>query len=115
LIYCPLESLSSIPEAEAYEQILKQSKGCDDGSFRYVGGGDGYLMVSFDLVDLAEDVAAVQAVGQVLHVWEGVPVRGGDSVEAAVVAAGRQEPSFLGTLCRGDAHAEFDRLMIPAF
>jgi hypothetical protein len=28
---------------------------------------------------------------------------------------GRQEPSLLGNLCRGDAHAEFDLLMINAF
>jgi len=68
-----LESLSSVPEAEAHEQILKQSKGCDDGSFRYVSSGDGYLMVSFDKVNLAEDGTAVQAVGQVLQVWERVP------------------------------------------
>jgi hypothetical protein len=28
---------------------------------------------------------------------------------------GRQEQSFLGTMCRGNAHAEFDGMMIPAF
>jgi hypothetical protein len=50
LVYCPLESLSSIPEAKTHEQMLKQSKGGDDGSFWYVCGGDGYLVVSFDQV-----------------------------------------------------------------
>jgi hypothetical protein len=48
--------LSSIPQAKTHEEILKQSKGCDNGSFRDVGGGYGYLMVAFDQVNLAEDV-----------------------------------------------------------
>ncbi len=87
--------------AEAHEQILKQSKGCDDGSFRDVGCGDGYLMVSSDQVNLAEDGTAVQAVGQVLHVWEGVPVRGGDSVEAAVVYAGPPRAVLFGDHVKG--------------
>jgi hypothetical protein len=53
----------------------------NDGSLGDVGGGDWYLVVPLDEVDLAEDSAAVQAVGQVLHVWEWVPVRGVDGVE----------------------------------
>jgi hypothetical protein len=80
LIYCSLESLSSIPEAEAHEHVLKLYKGGDDGSFLDVGGCYGFLVVPLDNVDLAEDGA-----------------------------------SFLGSMCRGDAHAEFDLLMIPAF
>jgi hypothetical protein len=96
-----LESLSSVPEAKAHEQILKQSKGGDNGTFGDVGSGSGYLEVSFDQVDLAEDSAAVQAFGQVLHVWEGVPVRGSDSVEAAVVAAGPPGAALLGDHVQG--------------
>jgi hypothetical protein len=65
LTYCPLESLSSVPEAEAHEKIFEQSKGC---SFGYVSGGDGYLMVPFNQVNLSEDDAAMQAIGQVMHV-----------------------------------------------
>jgi hypothetical protein len=64
LIYFPLERLSSVPVAETHEQILKQSKWGDDGSFWYGGGGNEYLVVSFDQVNLAEDGAAVQAIGQ---------------------------------------------------
>ncbi len=44
------------------------------------GGSDWHLVVLFDEVNLAEDSAAVQAVGQVLHVLEGVSVRCSDSV-----------------------------------
>jgi hypothetical protein len=51
-------------------------------------GGDWYLVVPLVEVDLSEDGEAVQAVGQVLHVWEGVPVRGGDGVEVTGVFAG---------------------------
>ncbi len=45
-------------------------------------------MVSLDEVDLAEDGASIQAIGEVLHVWQGVPVWRCDSVESPVVAAG---------------------------
>ncbi len=93
--------MSSVPEAKTHEQILKQSKEGDDGSFWYVGGGDAYLVVSFDQVDLAEDGAAVQPIGQVLHVREGVPVRGGDRVEAAIVAAGLPGSVFFGDHVQG--------------
>jgi hypothetical protein len=66
-----------------------------------LGGGNGYLMVFFDQVNLAEDRAAVQAVGQVLHVWEGVLVRGGDGVEAAVVTAGPPGAILFGDHVQG--------------
>jgi hypothetical protein len=80
--------LSSIPEAEAHEQVIKQSKESDDGSLGDVDRGDWYLVVPLDEVDLAEDSATLQAVGQVLHVWEWVRVRGGDGVEATLVTTG---------------------------
>ena len=71
MIYCPLECFCSVSQAEAHEKILKQSKRRDDGGFRDVGGGDGYLVVTFDEVDLAEDGASVEAIGEVLHVQQG--------------------------------------------
>ncbi len=56
LIYCPLKCLSSIPQAKTNEEVLKQSKERDKGSFGDVGGGYGYLMVAFDKVNSAEEV-----------------------------------------------------------
>ena len=50
-------------------------------------------MVAFDKFLTAEDSAAGQLTTEVLHVGQGVPVRGGGVVEPPVVAAGRQEPS----------------------
>ena len=44
--------------------------------------------VAFDKVQPAEDDAASQLAAEVLHVGQGVPVRGGDVVEPPVVAAG---------------------------
>ena len=69
-----MECLRSISQAEAHEKVLKQTKGRDDGGLWDVGGGDGYLVVSLDEVDLAEDGSSVQAIGEVLHVWQWVPV-----------------------------------------
>ncbi len=97
-------------QAEAHKKVLKQTKGRDDGGLWDVGGGDGYLVVSLDEVDLAEDGASVQAIGEVLHVWQGVPVWRCDGVESPQCG---QEPSFLGTMCSRDAQAELDLRMIP--
>ncbi len=96
MIYCPLECLCSVSQAKAHEKVLKQSKWRDDGGFGDGGGGDGYLMVSFDEVDLAEDGASVEAIGEVLHVRQGVPVWRCDSVEPPVVAAGSPGAVLLG-------------------
>jgi hypothetical protein len=85
--------LCSVSQAEAHEKVHKQSKWRDDGGFGDVGGGDGYLMVSFDEVDLAEDGATVEAIGKVLHVRQGVPC---DGVEPPVVAAGSPGAVLLG-------------------
>ncbi len=90
MIYCPLECLRSISQAEAHEKVLKQTKWRDDGGLWDVGGGDGYLVVSLDEVDLAEDGASVQAIDEVLHVWQWVPVWRCYGVESP---QGRQEPS----------------------
>ncbi len=81
---------------EAHEKVLKQFKWRDDGSFGDVGGGVGYLMVSFDEVDLAEDGASVEAIGEVLRVRQGVPVWRCDGVEPPVVAEGSPGAVLLG-------------------
>ncbi len=57
---------------------------------------DGYLVVSLDEVDLAEDGESVQAIGEVLHVWQWVPVWGCDCVESPVVATGPPGAVVLG-------------------
>jgi hypothetical protein len=56
----------------------------------------------------------MQAFGQGLDVWRGVSVRGCDGVEATVVTTRPPGAVLLGTMCRGDAQAEFDHLLIPA-
>ena len=53
-------------------------------------------MISFDKVKLGEDSGALEIVGEILDVREGIPVRSGDGVEAAVVAAGAPAATRLG-------------------
>jgi hypothetical protein len=43
-------------------------------------------VVPFDKVDFGKNFATIQAVGKVLHVWEGVLVRGSNQVKTAVIA-----------------------------
>jgi hypothetical protein len=50
-----LESHARISQAEGHAGKLKQPERRRDGCFRYVGGGDGHLQVTFPQVDLAED------------------------------------------------------------
>ncbi len=57
---------------------------------RWVPGGN------FDEVNLAEDCASVEAIGEILHVWQGVPVWRCDGVEPPVVAAGPPGAVLLG-------------------
>ena len=45
-------------------------------------------MVALDQVELAEDLASGKVAVKVLHVGQGIPVRGGDVVEAAIVTTG---------------------------
>ncbi len=88
--------MCSVSQAEAHEKVLKQSKWRDDGGFGDVGGSGGYLVVTFDEVNLAEDGASVEAIGEILHVWQGVPVWRCDSVEPPLVAAGAPGAVLLG-------------------
>ena len=53
-------------------------------------------MISFDKVKLGEDGGTPEIVGEILDVREGIPVGSGDSVEAAVVAAGAPAPTRFG-------------------
>jgi len=58
-------------------------------------------VVSLDEVDLAEDGSSVQAIGEVLHVWQGVPVWRYDGVEPPVVTAGPPGAVLLGHHVQG--------------
>ena len=53
-------------------------------------------MIFFDKVKLVEDSGTPEVVGEVLNVKEGVPVGSGDSVEAAIGAAGTPAATRLG-------------------
>ncbi len=68
-------------------------------------------MVPLDEVNLAVDGAAAQAVGQVLHVSKGVPVRGGDGIRRC--RATRSHPSW-GPCAEEMPIQSLDLLMIPA-
>ena len=72
-------------------------------------------MVAFDKVQLAEDCGSVEVVGQVLHVGQGVPVGGGDQVEAPKSPQGRHPSPGLFTMWRGDDQVEFEWRTIPNF
>ena len=72
----------------------KKAEGGDYSGFRFILLSDRYLMVAFDQVQLAEDGGAMEVVGQVQHVGQGVPVRGGELVQVSVVAAWAPAPTW---------------------
>ena len=88
VVHQPLEGLGGVLEAKRHVEVLEQAEGGDDGCLRDSGSGDWHLVVALDQVQLAEDLASGQAAVEVLHVGQGIPVRGSDVVESAVVAAG---------------------------
>ncbi len=46
---------------------------------------NGYLVVTLDKIDFQNNVAIMQTVLKVLHVWQGVHVRGCDQIEMAII------------------------------
>ena len=96
VVYEALEGLGGIAEAKRHGGILVEAEGSDNGSFGNVGSGDGNLVIFFDKVKLVEDSGTPEVVGEVLNVKEGVPVGSGDSVEAAIGAAGMPAATRLG-------------------
>ena len=96
VVYEALEGLGGIAEAKRHGGILVEAEGSDNGSFGNVSSGDGNLVIFFDKVKLVEDSGTPEVVGEVLNVKEGVPVGSGDSVEAAIGAAGMPAATRLG-------------------
>ena len=91
-----LEGLGGIAESKRHGGVFVEAEGRNNGSFGDVGGGNGNLVISFDKVKLGEDSGAPEIVGEILDVREGIPVRSGDGVEAAVVATGAPAATRLG-------------------
>ena len=60
MIYEPLESLCHIPEAKKHFNKLKQSEGCSDSSFGYIGGDHKELVVGAHEIKFWEDCGALQ-------------------------------------------------------
>ena len=80
-----LKRLRCVFQPEGYVQIFVQAKQGDDRNLWHISISNRYLVVALDQVKSAEDMAAGQLVPQVLHVGQGIPVWGGDVVEAPVV------------------------------
>ncbi len=56
----------------------------------------------------------MQAVGKVLHVWQRILVRGCHQIETAVIATRPPRSVFFGTMCKVEAHGDFERKIMPA-
>jgi hypothetical protein len=82
-----LESLCSVRQPKRHEQKLEQSKWCDNRCFWDVFGCNrDFLVITLDKIDFCKNVATMQAIGKVLHVWQRVPVRGCHQIETAIIA-----------------------------
>jgi hypothetical protein len=79
----------SIPQAKTHEEILKLSKGCDNGSF------------GFDQVNPAEEVQQRRPLARSCMFGRGYLVRSCDGVEAEVVATGPPRAILLGPHVQG--------------
>ncbi len=92
----PLKGLASVAQPKRHKIILEKAKRSDDRRFCLVRFRYRHLVIPLDEVQLAEDRGGAVAVfGEVLHVGQGVLVRGGDLVEVAIVAAGLLSASWL--------------------
>ena len=86
-VHQALKRLGGVLQPKWHEDVLIQAKWGDDCHLGHISISNGYLVVTFDEVQPAEDGAASQLTAEVLHDGQGVPVRGCDVVELPVVTA----------------------------
>jgi hypothetical protein len=55
----------------------------------------------------------MQAFRKVLHVWQRILVQGCHQIEMAIIATRPPQSVFLGTMCKGEAHGDFERQIMP--
>ena len=100
-VHEPLEGLGGVPQTEGHPEELEQTKGGDDGGLGDVIGGHGDLVVPLKEVNLGEDGAAMEVIGKILDVGEGVTVMEGGVVQTAIIAAGAPRTVGLGDHVEG--------------
>ena len=78
VVHQALARLSCISQAEGHPHCLEHAEGGDDSCLLDVAGLHWNLMEGAAEVQLAEEGTAVKIGGEVLQVWNGVPVWYGD-------------------------------------
>ena len=86
-VHHPLKGLGGVLEPKRHPDELIQAERGDDGGFRDVFRGHGYLVEPPHQIHDREDGPAYQVPVGVVDVGQGVPVILGDCVEAPVVSA----------------------------
>ena len=82
-----LESVPGVAHPECHPCEFEEAKRSDDGGLRDVGGEHGDLVIALPEVNLGEDGGSLQAGDEIHHIRQGIAVRDGDAVEAAIIAA----------------------------
>ncbi len=80
-VHHSLKSLRSVRQPKWREQILKQAKWCDNRRFWDVCGCNRDLVITLDKIDFLKNIATMQAIRKVLHVWQRLLVWGCHQVE----------------------------------
>ena len=91
----PLENAGGVREAEGHDRVFEESEVRTERSLPLVALTDAYEVERTLEVDDGEDVAALDAVENVVDERKGIRVLLGDCVEAAVVDAQPQLASLL--------------------
>jgi hypothetical protein len=78
------------------EKILKQAKWRDNYHFWDFCDCDRDLVITLDKIDFLKNIATMQAVGKILHVWQRVLVRGCHQIETAIIATRPPRSVFFG-------------------
>ena len=86
VIHESLERLRAVAQSVRHAQELERPEGCGDGCLQDVVWSHGNLVEGPDEVEFCVDAGSSEAGGEVVKVWERVPVGNGDAVEGTVVS-----------------------------
>ena len=84
-IHEPLESLGSIAETKRHAVELKETKRCGDSCFCSVFFMHRDQMIGANQVNFRKHRVAFQGTGEIMYVWDRIPIRDGTVVESSIV------------------------------
>ncbi len=109
-----LKCLCGVGQPKKGKQILKQAKWCYNCSFWDFLGRDRDLVITLDKIDFEKIVQPCRPLDRSCMFGKGYLSGVVTKFKWRKSPQGRHNPSFLGTMCKGEANGDFDLWTMPA-